>query len=212
MTFTCKSLRRLRERTKKRYSNLKVTVGTTRKSIATVPSRWARMNPLEVVDGDRPGRRVGFGMYRPTVSLSTSWPSLANSLAMRRRVHSGFSFAMRPISSTISASSGGRPPRRDLWAQKRANPRQCQETTLAGFTMMMVSTQRDQVLERRAQNARSTGRNRGSATVRELLPQSKVVEHQAGPWAHERPEGSEDGDHGSGHESSLTVGVDDVTA
>jgi len=81
---------------------------------------------------------------------------------------------------------------------------------------MIVSTPRDQVLERRAHKARSTGRNRGCATVRrkdrELLPQSKVLEHQAGPWAHERPEGSEDGGHGTGHESSLTVGVDDVTA
>ena len=37
---------------------------------------------------------------------------------------------------------------------------------MAGFTMMMVSTRRDQVLERRAHEARSTGRNRGRATVR----------------------------------------------
>jgi hypothetical protein len=62
--------------------------------------------------------------------------------------------------------------------------------------------------------SRGTGREDGDDAPQdgELLPQSKVLEHQAGPWAHERPERSEDGDHGSGHESSLTVGADDVTA
>ena len=37
---------------------------------------------------------------------------------------------------------------------------------MAGFTMMMVSTQRDQVRERRAHKDRSTVRNHGRATVR----------------------------------------------
>lgn len=79
--------------------------------------------------------------------------------------------------------------------------------------MMIVSTPRDQVLERRGSVDWSQPWPRHSPPQdRELLPQSKVFEHQAGPWAHERPEGSEDGGHGTGHESSLTVGVDDVTA
>jgi hypothetical protein len=58
--------------------------------------------------------------------------------------------------------------------------------------------------------SRGTGREDGDDAPQdgELLPQSKVLEHQAGPWAHERPERSEDGD----HESSLTVCADDVTA
>jgi hypothetical protein len=57
-------------------------------------------------------------MYRATVFLSTSWPSFANSLAMRRRLHSGFSLDIRLMSATIPASSGGRPTRRDLLRPK----------------------------------------------------------------------------------------------
>ena len=104
-------------------------------------------------------------MYRATVSLSTSCPSFANSLAIRRRLHNGFSLDIRSMSATIPASSGGRPTRLDLWAQKRANPRRCQETTVAGLTIR-ASTQRDQTRESTDQKARSTGCNRGRATVR----------------------------------------------
>ena len=60
-----------------------------------VPSRCIRRNVRQVVDGRRRGAPGRFGMYLATVSLLTSWPSLASSAAMRRRLHIGFCRVMR---------------------------------------------------------------------------------------------------------------------
>src|ERR1017187_4843475 len=49
---------------------LNVTVGTVRKSIAIVPSRWLRRKVFHVCDGGRRGRGGGFGMYFATVSCA----------------------------------------------------------------------------------------------------------------------------------------------
>ena len=70
------------------------------------------------------------------------------------------------MSATISRDKGGRPTGLDFFAQKRANPRRCQPTTVAGFTIASTLVQRDHVRERTTQNARSAGRSRGRGTVR----------------------------------------------
>src|ERR1035438_6451811 len=111
------------ESTKNTYSTSKVTVGTVRKSTAMVPARCVRRNVTQVIDGGRRGAPGRFGMYRATASLPTSWPSLASSFAIRRRLQSGFSRAICTMSATTSGASGGRPTRLDFQAQKRAKPR-----------------------------------------------------------------------------------------
>jgi len=154
-------IRRTSEGTKKTYNALNVTVGTTRKSIAMVPARCIRRNGPQVVDGGRRGAPGRFGMYLATVSLLTSWPSLASSFAVRRRLHNGFSRAIRTMSATASGASGGRPTRLDFQAQKRAKPRPCHPTTVAGFTIASASAHRDQTRETTTQKARSIGRSGG---------------------------------------------------
>jgi hypothetical protein len=155
----CRTRRRSRDRTRKTHRTPKVTVGTVRKSTAIVPTRWLRTNVPQVCDG-RPGRADGFGMYFVTVSLSTRCPSFANSPAMRRRPR-----AIRTMSATISAASGGRPIGFDFFAQNRAKPRRCHAITVAGFTIARASAQRDHVPESTTQNARSNGRRRGRGLV-----------------------------------------------
>jgi hypothetical protein len=79
-----------------------------------VPARCVRRNVPQVVHGGRRGARGRLGMYLATLSLLASWPSLASSAAMRRRLHNGFSRAIRTISATTSGASGGRPTRLDF--------------------------------------------------------------------------------------------------
>jgi hypothetical protein len=67
---------------------------------------------------------------------------------------------------TSSAASGGRPRGLDFRAQKRANPRRCQATTVAGLTITSVSAHRDQARDRAAQKARSRGHSRGRGVAR----------------------------------------------
>jgi len=55
-------------------------------------------------------------MYFATVLLSTLYPSIASSPAIRRRLQVGFSWDMRTMSATISSDSGGRPIGLDLFA------------------------------------------------------------------------------------------------
>src|SRR5579863_3537263 len=126
--------------------------------MAIVPARWLRRKVFQVCDGGRRGRRGGLGMYFATASLLTSWPSFASSFAIRRRLHSGFSPAIRTMSSTISGASGGRPMRLDIDAQKRAKPRRCHAITVAGFTIASASGHRDHTRETTTQKARSIAR------------------------------------------------------
>jgi hypothetical protein len=85
---------------------------------------------------------------------------------MRRRLHVGFSRAMRTITSTTAGSSGGRPAQRDRRAQKRTKPRRCRPITVSGFTTTRASAHRDLARESTTQNARSTGRRRGRGAAR----------------------------------------------
>jgi len=137
-----------------------------RKSLAIVPARWFRKNVFHVCDGGRRRRFGGFGKYFATVSLLTTKPSFASSLVIRRRLHVGFSRAIRPMSATISSASGGRPMRRDFQAQNRAKARRCQPITVAGFTIASTSRQRDHTFKSTTQNARSIGRNCGRGVAR----------------------------------------------
>ena len=116
-----------------------------------VMPRWLRTNVPHVCDRDRRGRSLGLGMYRRSYSYRRgSRASPASSLAMRRRLHRGLSFAMRTISATISGV-GGRPRWRDFHAQNCANPRRCQAIAVSGFTIARASDHLDQIRELLAQ-------------------------------------------------------------
>ena len=166
VTFTWITRLRSGESTKKTYNTPNVTVGTVRKSIAIVPTAWVRMNVPHVWDGGRGGRPAGRGMYFATASLPTSWPSFASSFAIRRRLQSGFSRAIRTMSATTSGARGRRPARLGFQAQKRAKPRRCHAITVAGFTRASASAHRDQTRETPIQKARSIGRSYGRGLSR----------------------------------------------
>jgi len=113
--------------------------------------------------------RVGFGMYFATVSLSTEWPSFASSLAILRRLQSGFSRAIRSMRLTRSDARGGRPTGRDFHAHQRAKPRRCHSMTVAGRTIASVSAHRENSRDTMTQNARSMGRSRGRGVARQRI-------------------------------------------
>ena len=85
----------------------------------------------QVVDGGRRGAPGRFGMYRATVSLLTSRPSLASSFASGRQLQRGFSRAICTMSATTSGASAGRPTRLDFQAQKRAKPQTWKQLDVA---------------------------------------------------------------------------------
>jgi hypothetical protein len=133
--------------------------------MASVPARWLERNVPHVCERGRE-RGLRRGMYRATVSLLTTCPSLASSHAVRRRLHVGFSRASRTMSSTMAGAIGRRPAQRERRAQKRTKPRRCQPITVSGFTTTRVSAHRDHARESTTQNARSTGRNLGRGAAR----------------------------------------------
>ena len=108
-------------------------------------------------------------MYFATVSLSTAYPSFASSLAILRRLQSGFSSVICSMRLTSSRASGGRPTRRDFHAHHRAKPRRCHPITVAGWTIARHSAHRDHIRETMTQNARSIGRSRGRGVARRRI-------------------------------------------
>ena len=134
--------------------------------MASVPARWLRTNVAHVCDARCRGRPGLTGMYFATVSLLTSCPSFASSAAIRRRLQVGFSRAICSINATTVAISAGRPTRLDFHAQNTLKPRRCQPITVAGLTIAITSTHRDQSRESTTQNARSMGRRRGRRPTR----------------------------------------------
>src|SRR5271165_4147293 len=78
--------------------------------MAMVPAKCIRTKVPQVVEGGRPGRPAGVGMYLATESLLTSWPSFASSAAIRRRLQVGLSRA-HPCDELEDLRCEGWPPR-----------------------------------------------------------------------------------------------------
>lgn len=96
--------------TKKQYKTPKVSVGTVKKSIAAMASRWFRRKVSQhlPISGLLGARRS----QRETVGSETLKPSFSNSPWIRGVPQVGFSAAMRKISSRMCSSTGWRPPSR----------------------------------------------------------------------------------------------------
>src|SRR5438874_4926584 len=75
VTLKCTTRRRSEDRTTNTKSTRNVAVGTTKKSIAAMPSRWFLKNERHVGDGGL--RRLT--MYFSTVLFATSMPSFTSS-------------------------------------------------------------------------------------------------------------------------------------
>ena len=129
-------------------------MGTTKKSIAAMPSRWFRRN---VFQRSAEPRGAGcLGIHLEIVRSETTNPSLSSSPWIRGAPQP-FSLTMRRISSRISLVVLGRPgrPLLDFHRQYVLNPWRCHRTTVSGRTMISASRHRGQVLWRKTQKARS---------------------------------------------------------
>ena len=131
-----------------------VAVGTTKKSIAAMPSRWFRRKVFQL--SAEPGGAGRLGIHLEMVRSETTNPSLSSSPWIRGAPQP-FSLAMRRTRSRISRSSLGRPGRRllDFHRQYVLKPRRCHRTTVSGRTRISASRHRGHVLRRKTQKARS---------------------------------------------------------
>ena len=142
-----------------------MTVGTVKKSKATMASRWFAKNVRHRPAGS-PLRRV-FCRCRATVRSETSNPSFRSSPWMRGAPQPEFSSAIRRISFRSSSFTFGRPPRRrDRHRQYRRKPLRCHATTVSGFTITKAVDQRGQICRRMVQKSRSSPIKRGRVRLR----------------------------------------------
>ena len=123
----CRIFRRSWAKTTKTKSTRKVTVGTVKKSTATICEAWLRRNVVHVCDVGRPD----VGRYLRMVESETFSPSLSSSSRMRGLPQVGFAVYIRWINLISFRSLGGRPSRcRDRPRQYSRNPARCQRTTV----------------------------------------------------------------------------------
>src|SRR3954451_2503699 len=98
-------------------------VGTTKRSIETIPSAWLRRNVLQPCDGGR----LPHAMYLATEVWPTSMPSLRSSPWTLGAPQSGLARLISRISRRISgATLALRACGRDFQRQKERNPARCQ--------------------------------------------------------------------------------------
>src|SRR5262245_27620404 len=159
----CRIFRRPCSMTKKQYSSLEVTVGTVKKSRATITSRWFWRKVSQRLPGSPRRRRRR--RYLATVRSQTAKPSLSISPWILGAPQPTFSSAIRRMRERISSLTLGRPPRGlDRQRQYRRNPARCQPTTVSGLTIARTSDQRGQSCRKVVQKKRSqwvsTGRGR----------------------------------------------------
>ncbi len=154
----CRILRRSCSMMKKPYRTRNDTVGTVKKSKATIPhGGCARMRAIAF--RRRHGAACAGGSVRrfARAAQSRAFAIRRGSLVAPQPV---FSWAKRRISARSSDVIFGRPPRRrDFQRQYRRKLARCQPTTVLGLTITSASRQRDQVLSKIIQKSRSRGRN-----------------------------------------------------
>src|SRR3954466_4312621 len=138
-------------------------VGTTKRSIETIPSAWLRRNVLQPCDGGR----LRHAMYLATEVWPTSMPSLRSSPWTRGAPQSGLARLICRISRRTSRGTFGLPARlRDFHRHKMRKPARCQRITVSGSTIMSASKIRGAIRYKQTKIIRSkllkTGR-RGDA-------------------------------------------------
>src|SRR5262249_19007920 len=135
VTLQRRILRRSWPMRKKQYRTPKVSVGTVKKSIAAIPSRWFRKNVSQRLP--RSGLLGIRCSHRCTLGSETLKPSFSNSPWMRGAPHVGFSAAIRKISSRTFLPTGLRPPTGlvlERYFQYSRKPARCHATTVRGVT------------------------------------------------------------------------------
>jgi hypothetical protein len=118
---------------KKQYRTPNVRVGTVKKSMAAIASRWLRKNVSHLLPTSGPlGTRWS---HRETVGSEIVKPSFSSSPWMRGAPHVGFSTAMRKISARISLPTDFRPSRVAPESHfQYSRPARCHPTTVLGVT------------------------------------------------------------------------------
>src|ERR1035437_9892112 len=122
-------------------------VGTVKKSIAAIASRWFRRKAGQRRAGS--GLRVARFTQRETVRSEMPKPSLSSSPWMRGAPHVGFSATIRKISSRTSLLIGFLPTAfraREIQPQYSRKPARYQRTTVSGETRINDLFQPDQAL------------------------------------------------------------------
>src|SRR5260370_20500412 len=131
--------------TKKQYRTPNVSVGTVKKSIAAMASRWFLRNVSQrfAESGSLGARRI----HRETLLSERSKPSLSSSPGMRGAPQVGFSETIRKIKAPTSLLTRVRPP---IWltlethVQYKQNPARCQFTRVLRVTNMSSLIHPDQ--------------------------------------------------------------------
>src|SRR6476659_4939590 len=114
------------------YSGRKKIVGTTKRSIAAIPSAWLRRNVFHPCDGGALLRAI----YLATLVWPISIPSLRSSPWILGAPHNGLARLISRISRRISNGTVGRPQRRrDCQRQYDRKPARCHLITVSGLTI-----------------------------------------------------------------------------
>src|SRR6476619_6400218 len=104
------------------YSGRKAIVGTTKRSIAAIPSAWLRRNVFHPCDGGALLRVI----YLATLVWPISMPSLSNSPWILGAPHNGLAMLISRNSRRISNGTAGRPQRcLDFQREYHLNPERC---------------------------------------------------------------------------------------
>ena len=107
-------------------------VGTTKMSIAAIPSAWLQRNVFHPCEGGALLRAI----YLATLVWPISIPSLRSSPWILGAPHNGLAVLSSRISRRISKGTVGRPRQRlDFQRQYDRNPARCQRITVSGRTI-----------------------------------------------------------------------------
>ncbi len=133
---------------------MKVTVGTTKRSMEAMPSAWFRRKVFHDCDG---GLRF-LAMYLATVDWDAWIPSFRSSPWIRGAPHGVLVRLISRIRSLISLGIPGLPwARRDFNRQKALKPHLCQRITVSGRTM--------ETEPRRSGHSRCSQTNKNRSTI-----------------------------------------------
>src|SRR5260370_10342234 len=148
VTLKCRMRRRSWLMTKKQQSTPNVIVGTAKKSIAAIASRWFRRKASQRLAGS--GSLGARFIQREIVLSQKSKPSMRSSPWIRGAPQVGFSTTMPKINSRTSFGVGLLPTclrTLEISRQYIRKPATCHRTTVSGVTMMRDCFQDDQTAE-----------------------------------------------------------------
>ena len=132
--------------------NLNPIVGTTKKSIAVVPSAWFFRNVFQDCDGGLRRRT----MYFATVDRAISMPNFSSSPWIQGAPYNGLSRLISRMRFWMSLRIRGLPGTpRDFQRQKARKLRRCQRTTVSGRTIATASNRLGNSRQTQSNTARS---------------------------------------------------------